>query len=91
MFLPDQLKEYDYLQLGSHVLSKETEDIATRVVLPPTSHKLKSMIDNLYSKEKKYIYSKQYVREECLGNQNIIFNLEKSQLVNKVPIITNPP
>ena len=41
------------------------------------------MISDLYEKEKKFIYSKAAAREECIGNKNVIFNLEKSHGVDK--------
>lgn len=44
-------------------------------MLPPVN-KLKNMIDELYSKEKKYV--KQYMREDFIEKNNFIFNLEKS-------------
>ena len=40
------------------------------------------MISDLYEKEKKFIYSKQATRDECVGNLDVIFNLEKSHAVD---------
>ena len=40
-----------------------------------TSQKLKHMIDDLYQKEKKYV--KQYLREDFIENNNVIFELQK--------------
>ena len=40
------------------------------------------MISDLYEKEKKFIYSKQGGRDECVGNLDVIFNLEKSHAVD---------
>ena len=38
---------------------------------------LKNIIDELYAKEKKYVYTKQNQRDECLNSHNIIFHLSK--------------
>ena len=59
-----------------------SEEIAQRVVQPKPAHILKAMITDLYEKEKKFIYSKQATRDECVGNMNVIFNLEKSHTVD---------
>ncbi len=36
---------------------------------------LKKMIDKLYSKEIKFVYSNQNNREDCIGQQSVIFDL----------------
>ena len=59
-----------------------SEEIAQRVVQPKPAHILKAMISDLYEKEKKFIYSKVATRDECVGNLDVIFNLEKSHTVD---------
>ena len=67
---------------GAKPQTTTSEEIAQRVVQPKPAHLLKAMITDLYEKEKKFIYSKQAARDECVGNQDVIFNLEKSHVVD---------
>jgi hypothetical protein len=63
---------------------QERQDFARKLFASPsqpgggglTSQKLKHMIDDLYQKEKKYV--KQYLREDFIENNNVIFELQKS-------------
>jgi hypothetical protein len=49
-----------------------------------TPIRMKVLIDNLYEKEKRYIYQKQgSTRADFVGNQSVIFNLKK---VHDLPI-----
>lgn len=43
------------------------------------------MIDKLYSKEIKFVYTNQNLREDCVGKNNIIFDLFKSHGMDLVP------
>ena len=43
-----------------------------------TQYKIKKFIDDIYSKEMKYRYHKQYVREDFLPVKSPIFDLSKS-------------
>ncbi len=59
---------------------QERQDFARKLFASPshqggglTSQKLKHMIDDLYQKEKKYV--KQYLREDFIENNNVIFEL----------------
>ena len=54
---------------------KERQEFRRKLILPPVN-KLKTMIDELYQKEKKYI--KQYMREDYIEQNNMIFELSKS-------------
>ena len=45
---------------------------------------LKKMIDKLYSKEIKFVYSNQNNREDCIGQKSVIFDLQKAHAVGKV-------
>ena len=54
---------------------KERQEFSRKLILPPVN-KLKTMIDELYQKEKKYI--KQYMREDYIEQNNMIFELSKS-------------
>lgn len=38
---------------------------------------LKAMIDQLYAKEKQYVYTKQNPKDDCLDQSSVIFNLGK--------------
>ena len=43
------------------------------------------MIDNLYLKEKSFVYVNQNDRQECVGNLNSIFNLEALPNIKNAP------
>jgi hypothetical protein len=36
------------------------------------------MIDKLYSKEIKFVYANNKNRDDCIGQQNVIFDLQKA-------------
>jgi hypothetical protein len=45
------------------------------------------MIDALCQKEKKFVYQNPNYREDCIGTQNPIFNLQGSHLVNRPGVL----
>lgn len=59
----------------------------TQVTVPHSSHnnqyKIKKFIDDIYQKEMKYRYHKQYVREDFLLTKSPIFDLSKSHGLRK--------
>ena len=52
--------------------NEERIEFTKKLTLPPVN-KLKHMIDELYTKEKKYV--KHYVREDYIEQNNFIFDL----------------
>jgi len=50
-----------------------------------TTQKLKHMIDDLYQKEKKYV--RQYLREDFIENNNVIFELSKAHALDTTKAI----
>lgn len=52
---------------------------------------MKKMIDKLYSKEIRFVYSNQNNREDCIGQHSVIFDLKKAHSVSKVPKDTEAP
>jgi hypothetical protein len=69
------LEGMDQPQLGQ--LSQPTTWFSAAGGAGGTQYKIKKFIDDIYQKEMKYRYHKQYVREDYLLTKSPIFNLEK--------------
>ena len=50
-----------------------------RHLSPTKASRVSSVIDQLYAKEKKHTYSKQYTRDESLNPSDAIFGLDRAQ------------
>ncbi len=60
---------------------QERVELSKRLVAPANAGtKLKHMIDDLYQREKKYV--KQYLREDYIEKNNVIFELDKSHALD---------
>jgi len=76
--------------LRASIASKDLTDmqkIAVRHITPNKEIKVGAVIDHLYAQEKKNVYAKAYVREECFGNRSVIFALNKTQNLGQAAII----
>ena len=67
--------------------NEERIEFTKKLTLPPVS-KLKNMIDDLYTKEKKYV--KHYVREDFIEKNNFIFELNKVHNLGTSDFIKDP-
>ena len=66
----------------------EQHEIASRIVKPQPIQQMRQIIDSLCMKEKNFIYQNPNFREDCIGTQNTIFDLEKSHLVNRPGVLS---
>jgi hypothetical protein len=70
--IPNNITPEQFLQSLS---AQERIELTKKLINPPAS-KLKHMIDDLYKKEKKYV--KQYLREDYIEKNSMMFDLQKS-------------
>ena len=68
-------------------LSEQERIELTKKLIHPQANKLKHMIDDLYKKEKKYV--KQYLREDYIENNSMMFDLSKSHPLDTTKALHN--
>ena len=68
-------------------LSDQERIELTKKLIHPQANKLKHMIDDLYKKEKKYV--KQYLREDYIENNSMMFDLSKSHPLDTTKVLHN--
>lgn len=70
--IPNNITPQQFLES----LSEQERIELTKKLINPQASKLKHMIDDLYKREKKYV--KQYLREDYIENNSMMFDLSKS-------------